>query len=254
MEADCWSVQLIDGVARCTMNTPWNLNAMSRDLLYPMAEGIKALVRDDSVRVIVIRGEGGNFCSGADLSLLGPNMDPVFLCEAMKLANAAIYDIHDGLKPVIAEVDGYAVGGGLSLALAADITYATERALFVAGWIRIAGVPDLGGSYLLVERVGLARAKEFAYTGRPISANEALQCGIVNKVVDHDRISDEVMELAKKLARQPAAALAWTKRALNAGRRLDLQSVMDMEAHVQPIALLSTEHKQAVEKFFKRQE
>ncbi len=252
MEKDCWRVELADGIARCTMNTPWNLNAMSRELVYPMAHGIKALVRDDSVRVIVIRGEGGSFCSGADLSLLGPNTDPVFLCEAMKLANAAIYDLHEGPKPVIAEVDGYAVGGGLSLALAADITYATERALFVAGWIRIAGVPDLGGSYLLVERVGLARAKEFAYTGRAISAAEALQAGIVSKVVDHDKISDEVMELANKLARQPASALSWTKRALNAGRRLDLQTVMDMEAHVQPIALLSPEHKQAIEKFFNK--
>lgn len=252
MESDCWKVELADGIARCSLNTPWNMNAMSKDLVYPMAESIKSLMRDDAVRVIVIRGEGDHFCSGADLSILGENMDPLVLCQAMQLANSVIHDLHDGPKPVIAEVDGYAVGGGLSLALAADMTYATERVMFVAGWIRIAAVPDLGGSHLLPERVGLALAKEIAYTGRVVGAEEALRIGLVNKVVSHETISEEVMELARKLARQSTSALAWTKRLLNTGRQSDLQTIMDMEAHMQPLMLLSPEHRQAVARFFNR--
>lgn len=252
METDCWKVELADGIARCSMNTPWNMNAMSKDLVYPMAESIKSLMEDSSARVIIIRGEGGQFCSGADLSILGENMDPLALCEAMQLANGVIHYLHDGPKPVIAEVDGYAVGGGLSLALAADITYATERVMFMAGWIRIAGVPDLGGSHLLPERVGLALAKEMAYTGRVVGADEALRIGLVNRIVSHETISEEVMELARKLARQSTSALTWTKRLLNAGRHSALQTMMDMEAHIQPLMLLSPEHKQAVARFFNR--
>jgi 2-(1,2-epoxy-1,2-dihydrophenyl)acetyl-CoA isomerase len=252
MDSDFFKVELVEAIARCSMNTPENMNALSKHMALPMIDNIKELLTDDSVRVIVIRGEGGNFCSGSDISLLGNSMDPAFLNEAMILMNSLLYELHESAKPVITEVDGYALGGGLGLALASDITYATERAQFCTGFIRIGAVLDMGSSYFLAERLGLAKAKEFAYTGDIMDSDEALRIGLINKVVHHEKISEEVMELAKKLVKRPAKALAWTKRALNRARHLDLQTAFDLEAHIQPIMLLSEEHKEAIRKFLDR--
>ncbi len=248
MSPDIFNAEIIGAVARCSMNNPEKMNALSMELGYPLVEGLSRVLADDDVRVIVIRGEGGNFCSGADLSLLGENLDPVFLNQSMQALGKIIHQLYRGPKPVITEVDGFAVGGGLGLALASDITYATERALFSMGFIRIAAAPDMGCSYFLAERVGLARAKELAFTGDVIGAEEALRLGLVNKIVDHREISGEVMELAQRIARRSPQALAWTKRVMNQAQHLELQVVLDLESHVQPIMLLSEEHREAVRK------
>jgi 2-(1,2-epoxy-1,2-dihydrophenyl)acetyl-CoA isomerase len=252
MGPEIFTVEISGNVARCSMNGPGNMNALGMELGQPMVEGLLGVLSDDAVRVIVLRGEGGNFCSGADLDLLGENLDPVFLNRSMKALGSIVYRLYNGPKPVITEVDGFAVGGGLGLALASDITYATERALFSMGFIRIAAAPDMGSSYFLVERVGLARAKELAFTGDVIDAEKALRMGLVNRVVDHEEISGEVMELARRIARRSPEALAWTKRMMNRSPHLELQTVLDLESHVQPIMLLSDEHREAIRKIMER--
>ncbi|MBN2026339.1 MAG: enoyl-CoA hydratase/isomerase family protein [Actinobacteria bacterium] len=254
MDNDAFIVEIEDGVARCSMNRPEDMNALSVELGYPMVEGLTRVLDDDDVRVIVLRGEGGHFCSGADLALLGENLDPVFLNESMKTIAAVILRLYEGPKPVIAEVDGFAVGGGLGLALASDITCATERALFCMGFIRIAAVPDMGSSYFLAERIGVAMAKEMAFTGDIVDAAEALRIGLVNKVVDHEKISGEVMELASRIARRSSAALATTKRMLNRYHLIELQTALSMENHAQPVSLLCEEHRAAIRKILDRWE
>lgn len=252
MESEVFRIEIADGVARCSMNRPQDMNALSVELGYPMVEGLMQVLDDDAARVIVLRGEGGHFCSGADLTLLGDNLDPVFLNQSMRAVSDVIYRLYEGPKPVIAEVDGYAVGGGLGLALASDITYATERAQFSMGFIKIAATPDMGSSYFLAERVGLVRAKEMAFTGDILGAEEALRIGLINKVVDHTQISEEVMKLATYIATKSPKTLAETKRMLNTSHLLDLRSVLDLETHVQPIMLLSEEHRAAIRKIFER--
>jgi 2-(1,2-epoxy-1,2-dihydrophenyl)acetyl-CoA isomerase len=252
MGSDLFKVEITDNIARCSMNSPGNMNALNTEMGYPMVEALGEVLADESVRVIILRGEGGHFCSGADLDLLGQDLDPPFLNQAMKAMGSIVYQLYTGPKPVITEVDGFAVGGGLGLALASDITYATERTLFCMGFIRIAAAPDMGSSYFLAERVGLARAKKMAFTGEVVGAEEALRIGLVNEVVDHQEISDKVMELARRIARRSAETLAWTKRVMNKYQRLELQSVLDLEAHVQPIMLLSEEHRAAVRKIMDR--
>ncbi|NPV59319.1 MAG: enoyl-CoA hydratase/isomerase family protein [Actinobacteria bacterium] len=254
MEGEIFSVEIEDGVARCSMNSPEDMNALSVKLGYPMVEGLTRVLEDDGVRVIVLRGEGGHFCSGADLSLLGENLDPVFLNQSMTRLAEVILRMYEGPKPVITEVDGFAVGGGLGLALASDITYATERALFCMGFVRIAATPDMGSSYFLAERVGIARAKEMAFTGRMVDAEEALRMGLVNRVVDHERISLEVMELAREIARKSQDTIATTKRMLNRSRLLELRTVLGLECSVQPVMLLSDEHRAAVRRILQRWE
>ncbi len=250
MDTEVFRVEVAGGVARCSMNRPRNMNALGVELGVPMAEGLTRALDDDAARVIVLRGEGGNFCSGADLALLGEDLDPAFLNRSMRMLGEVILRLHEGPKPVITEVDGFAVGGGLGLALSSDITCATRRARFGMGFIRIAAVPDMGSSLFLAQRVGVAKAKEMAFTGDIVEAEEALRMGLVNHVFDHDRIGAEVMKLASRIAARSPLALADTKRMLNRSRLLELREVLDLEAFTQPVALLSEEHRAAIRRFY----
>jgi 2-(1,2-epoxy-1,2-dihydrophenyl)acetyl-CoA isomerase len=252
MESEFFVVEKADGVARCSMNGP-TMNAMGMDLLPPMFEGLADALADDEVRVIVLRGEGGNFCVGADLSIMGEKMDPMFLYENMKKFADIGYILHEGPKPVITEVDGWAAGGGFSLALCSDITYATERARFYMSFVRISIIPDLGASYYLPRRVGLARAKELALAARVIDSAEAERIGLINGVFDHESISDEVMKGAKRMAKASPTVLEMTKRNLNWSHRLDLKTMLDNEASTQPFLVMSPEHQEAIKKFMEKQ-
>lgn len=250
MDTQRFVVERIGPVARCTLNHPETMNALGPETGAPMLAAMQALMVDESVKVIVLRGEGGNFCSGAALTLLGDGLDPTYLRDVMIRINAMLLDLYLGPKPVITEVDGYAVGGGLGLALASDLTIATQRAKLCAGFIRIGAVPDMGVTYFLTERVGMARARQIALTGDIIDADQALSMGLINQIVDNAGIGDAVMALANRIAKAPAEALAWTKRNLNRARHLDLRTVLDLEAHIQPLMLLSPEHRAALKKLF----
>jgi enoyl-CoA hydratase/carnithine racemase len=164
-----------------------------------------------------------------------------------------IYELHEGPRPFIAEVDGWAVGGGFGLAMAADITYVTERARFFLSWVRLSILPDFGSAYFLTRRVGLSIAKELALTGRVVDAEEALRIGLVNRIVPHEEIADKVMKMASKMAGRSPNILALTKRMLNTGHQVDLQTSLDLEAYAQSMAILAPEHKRDVEEFFKKQ-
>ena len=248
MSETVFDVQRFGAVARCSMNCPEKMNALSPATGQPMVAALQQLMTDETVAVIVLRAEGENFCTGADLEMLGDNLDPAELCHLMNRINVMLHDLHQGPKVVITAVDGFALGGGLGLALASDITIATDQAKFCCGFIRIGAVPDMGVSYFLTERVGMARAREFALTGDIIDAHQALAMGLVNRVVPWEKIDGTVMELAARIAKAPMNALALTKRNLNRARRCDLQTALDMEAHMQPLMLLSEEHKKAIGK------
>lgn len=249
MESEHFNVEIEDGVARCTMSGP-NMNAMGSVMLYPMMEGLRSVLDDEEVKVIVIRGDGGNFSTGADLTIMGEKMDPNDLNENMHRMGAFIHELHEGPRPVIAEVDGWAVGGGFGLAMAADITYATERARFFLSWVRLSILPDFGSAYFLTRRVGLSLAKELALTGSIVEAEEALRIGLINRIIPHEEISEKVMKTARKMAGRPLNILALTKRFLNVGHQVDLQTFLDWEAYAQSIAVLSPEHKKDIEEFF----
>ncbi len=251
MEPEAFMIETENGVARCSMNGPM-INAMGVTLLYPMMEGLRSVLDDGDVRVIVIRGEGGNFSVGADLTIMGEKMDPMMLRDNMRAMGSLIYELHEGPKPVIAEVDGWAVGGGFGLAMSSDITYATERARFYLSFVKLSVVPDFGSAYFLVHRVGLARAKELALTGRIVEPEEAMRIGLINRVVPHEEIAGEVMKLAVKMAGRSPNILATTKRMLNTSHSVDLKTLLDLEAHVQSLAVLAPEHHRDVEEFFKK--
>jgi 2-(1,2-epoxy-1,2-dihydrophenyl)acetyl-CoA isomerase len=251
VESQFFAVETADGVARCIMRGP-KMNALGNELLVPMIEMLEDVLLDGEVRVIVLAGEGGNFCSGGDVGTMGENMDPTYLHNNMRLINSVLYELHEGPKPVITEVDGWAVGGGMGLAMASDITYATERSRFMMSFIRISIIPDLGTAYFAAMRAGLSQAKELAMTGKVIDSAEALRLGLINKVVPHDEIAEEVMGVARKMATRSPRVLSITKRHLNNAHRVDLQTMLDFEASIQPMLVLAPEHKRDVEKFLEK--
>jgi len=252
MENETFRIEIADGVARCTMDGPM-MNAMGDKLLFPLMEGLRSVLDDDEARVIVIRGEGGNFSVGADLTIMGDKMDPVLMRDNMQIMGHLIRELHEGPKPVIAEVDGWAVGGGFGLAMSSDITYATERARFYLSFIKLSIVPDFGSAYFLAHRVGMAQAKEITLTGRIVESEEALRIGLINRIVPHEEIAGEVMKLAGKMAGRSPRILALTKRMLNTAYTVDLQTLIDFEAHAQALAVLAPEHREDVKRFFEKQ-
>ncbi len=251
MESENFRIEIEDGVARCTMKGP-NMNSLSNVMLPALMQGLRSVFDNEEVKVIILRGDEGNFCTGADLTTMGDKMDPAMLCAGMRAMGDYIYEIHQGPKPVIAEVDGWAVGGGFGIAMAADITYATERARFFLSWTRLSILPDFGSAYFLTRRIGLSLAKELALTAAIIEAEDALRMGLINRVVPHEEISDAVVKLARKLARRPANILGLTKRWLNTGHQVDLQTFLDLEAHAQALAVITPEHKEAIDDFFSK--
>jgi enoyl-CoA hydratase/carnithine racemase len=172
------------------------------------------------VRAVVITGTGRGFCSGVDL---GPSASVV---AGLTEIHEIIKGITNMEKPVIALINGVAVGGGLDLAMACDIRIASEKANLSEIFVKRGLLPDMGGAYFLPRLVGLGKAKELIFTGEIIDAKEAERIGLVNKVVPHEKLNSTGMELARKLAKGPTLAIGKAKIAINREMELNLDSAL----------------------------
>jgi 2-(1,2-epoxy-1,2-dihydrophenyl)acetyl-CoA isomerase len=197
------------GAARIlTFDRPARLNAIDITLAGALRDSLAAALADPSVRVLVLAGSGGNFCTGADLSNAGTDSVLPLLHECFLL-------IHCGPKPCIAAVEGYAYGGGLSLALACDFIVAGAGASFCAPFTGIGLIPDVGMSWTLPQRVGPARARTWMFEGTAIDAEEALASGLVDTMVDAGAALDAALERAARLATRAPMAIAALRTLLN---------------------------------------
>src|SRR6266571_913741 len=167
-------------VLTITLNRPESLNALNAAMRRELLSAIRAAGKDESVRAVVITGEGRGFCSGADLR--GGPAEREFRRVVTAEYNPLISAIRELPKPVIAAVNGVAAGAGVSLALACDLVYAAEEARFILAFVRIGLVPDSGAVHALVHALGRHRAAELAFTGDPLSAAEAAESGLINGV------------------------------------------------------------------------
>lgn len=241
-----------DGVGLLTLNRPAQRNALSREM---MREDLPGLVEriggDDSIRAVVITGAGGAFCAGADVKRMGAAspMSHAERTENLRAILGWVYDLVDLPKPVIAAVDGVAYGGGFSLALAADFILATPRARFCMVFGRIGLIPDMGAAYLLPRRIGLARAKELAFTARSITAKEAQELGIVLALHPPEALLGEATGMARRLARGSAVALREAKRLLNASPDSDRAAMIEAELQAQSACRQTAFHEEAVRRF-----
>ncbi len=212
-------------VALVTMNRPERMNSMAFDVMVPLRDALREISDDNSVRVVILTGAGRGFCSGADQSGEKgrmPNVDgltPVTVAlRAMELLDDIVLTLRRLHQPVIAAVNGPAIGGGLCLSLACDIRVAAESAYFRAAGINNGlTASELGLSYLLPRAIGSTRAAELMLTGRDVDAAEAASIGLVSRVVPDDQLIDSCLETAASISRWSRPGVELTKRTLWSG-------------------------------------
>ena len=218
-----------EDIAIVTINRPEKLNAMNIDVVKEMDNVIDHLDKDDGVKVVIITGAGEKaFSAGADIEY----MTKISPLEAEKYAltgHATLNKIENSNKPIIAAINGYALGGGCELALSCDIRVASKNAGLGQPEVTIGICPGWGGTQRLIRIIGSARAKEMIYTGKRISAEEAFQMGLVNKVVELPQLMDECMNIAKQIAKNSAIAVRISKTLLNRGIDSDINTGLKLE-------------------------
>ncbi len=237
-------------VALITLDRPERMNAMAFDVMIPFRDALREMSNDNDVRVVVVTGAGHGFCSGADHEDAGmvPNIDgltvPTIALRAMELLEDVIAQLRKMHQPVIAAVNGAAIGGGFCLALACDVRIASEAAYFRAAGINNGlTAAELGLSYLLPRAIGSSRAFEIMLSGRDVDAHEASSIGLVSRVVAREQLLDECYTLAEKIIGFSRPGTELTKRmlwsSLDAG---SLAAHMDYEGVAQLFVRLTTQN------------
>jgi 2-(1,2-epoxy-1,2-dihydrophenyl)acetyl-CoA isomerase len=215
-------------VMTITLNRPERLNAVTTDSLRALAEAC-AEAQHAEVRAVVLTGSGRGFCAGADITAPKISMQPGSR-RLRQLYHPVFLELATLPKPVIAAVNGPAVGAGVSLAAAADIRIASKQARFVAGFVDVGLAPDTGASHFLVRLMGYSGAFYFLGSGLPLSAEQALAAGLVNEVVEHDVLLGRAYELATLLAGKPGVGVSATKSLLLRSAQNSLADQLEAEA------------------------
>jgi len=243
------------GELRITLNRPDVMNAWDKQFGLDLLAAVEEAASDDEVRAVVITGAGRAFSSGADLRA-GFDPTPEGHPDVQTVLRERYHPIIVGIrrmpKPVLAAVNGPAVGIGCSLALACDLIIARESAYFLLAFVNIGLVPDGGSSLLLPERIGLARASEMAMLGERIGAKQALEWGLVNRVAADDEFEGAVDELAARLAAGPTASYAGSKRQFNEWLFARMDAQLDLEASIQQQAAASGDFLEGVQAFLEK--
>jgi 2-(1,2-epoxy-1,2-dihydrophenyl)acetyl-CoA isomerase len=243
------------GVLTLTLNRPERLNAMSQELIGMIIEQLDRALAESEVRTVLITGTGRGFCAGADLAgtgtgtTTGADGKPDLGVVIERLYNPMIRAIRNLPKPVIAAVNGVAAGGGANLALACDIVLAARSARFDQAFVRIALLPDLGGTWFLPHAVGDARARALAMLGTSVPAEDAQRMGMIWQVVDESKLMAEATGLARRLASGPTLSYAAIKRAINAAATNTLDQQLDLERDSQRALGQSADFKEGVAAF-----
>ncbi|MBL8191248.1 MAG: enoyl-CoA hydratase [Acidobacteria bacterium] len=245
-------VSLENGVKRITFNNPKRRNALDFEAFKFIGDEIRRSAVDDT-KVIVMTGAGDAFCAGADVQGFGSGEVTQDVTASLRAGvNPGIQAMRDLPKPIIARVHGHAAGVGCNYALAADFIVASDQAFFGQVFVKIGLMPDGGGTYFLPRAVGYCRAFELMALGEPISSQQALEMGMINRVVSVDALDDAVEELTRKLVASPGLALAKIKAALNASPQFDLAAALDFEAVNQGECFRSEDFKEGVSAFLEK--
>jgi 2-(1,2-epoxy-1,2-dihydrophenyl)acetyl-CoA isomerase len=241
------------GVAWIRLSRPDKLNAIGSVMRSQLADAIKQAERDDAVRVVVLTGSGRAFSAGGDIGEMDQGMDsrtPDELGRVLREEYGAMFiRLRTMPKPVIAALNGPALGIGASFALACDIRIGTPEAYLTEAFINIGLVMEGGASYLLPRLAGLGVAFEMFFTGQPLSAADAHRLGVINRIVPADRLEQEVRDLAHHIASQPRQALAGAKRAVNRAVRSSYEEAVEFESYLQEAQVANGEFPAGVKKF-----
>jgi len=241
-----------DNIGVLTVNRPDKLNALSNELTEELLQILDTVEKDVDLRVLVITGAGDKaFVAGADIKEL-VERDAVMGRDVSRSRQALFARIENLPVPVIAAVNGYALGGGLELALACNIRIASEKAQFGAPEVKLGIIPGDGGTQRLPRLVGLGRAMEMVLTGDFIDALEAHRIGLVNRVVPHEELMENVMALAKKIASRPPLAVQYAKEAVNRSQEGDTASGYELESYLHALACTTEDKTEGVAAFLEK--
>jgi 2-(1,2-epoxy-1,2-dihydrophenyl)acetyl-CoA isomerase len=239
------------GVLTITLNRP-KVNAFNFEMIQAVQAAFKQAERDSQVRCVVLTGQGSVFSAGQDVVEFRQAENLSFRTHLQRTYNPLVLQIRRLEKPVLAALNGAVSGAALGLALACDLRIAADTARFVVGFLGIGLVPDSAVSLLLPALIGLGRASEYAFTNTPISAEQALQMGLVNRVAPAAELAALAAALAASLAAGPVGAMGLAKRAFNKAVLPNLEAVLDYEAHLQDIAGRRPEHAEGISAFLEK--
>jgi enoyl-CoA hydratase/carnithine racemase len=247
----------VDGaIATIVLNRPSRKNAFTLEMVDEWAESLERAGSDDAVRVVVLTGAGDAFCSGVDLDAFkgearGPLQEKQLLTDRVHRVARAMDRLS---KPVIAAVNGVAVGAGMDMSLMCDIRIAGRSARFSEGYIRVGLIPGDGGCYYLPRIVGVANALRLMWTGEFVSADQALGMGLVSEVVNDDELLDSVYRLAKTIADRAPIAVETIKRSVYQGLDQSLSSALDSISSHQAVVLSTDDSAEAFAAFRERRD
>lgn len=245
-----------DNVAVITLNRPENMNTFNLVMLKELIASFEAIALDDEIRAVILTGEGRAFSAGADVKgvdeLLGIQKEKVEDTDTMKLVNRLVLAIRQTPKPVVAALNGVVAGASTNFVMACDIIIASENARFAENFINIGLIPDGGGTYFLPELIGYQRATEIFFTGKILSAREALELGLYNRVVPQEEVLKEAVELARDLAQRPGRAIAAGKALLNREAIPRLRGYLEEEAKYQRMMVATEDAKEGVTAFIEK--
>jgi 3-hydroxypropionyl-coenzyme A dehydratase len=220
-----------DGIAVIKINRPDKYNAMNTEVAKDLISVFNDLDKDDAVKVIILTGEGDKaFSAGADIAYMS-TITPIESESYAKTGHLLTSTVENCSKPTIAAINGFALGGGLELALACDIRIASDTAKMGQPEVTIGVCPGWGGTQRLQRIVGIAKAKELIYTGRQIKADEAKEIGLVNQVVELPKLTEESVNMAKMIVQNSAMAVRMSKIAINKGRNSDIDTGLALELY-----------------------
>ncbi|MFC4770260.1 enoyl-CoA hydratase [Effusibacillus consociatus] len=238
-----------DGIATLVLNRPEAANALSVQMLYELHEAINEIRFDRSVRCVIITGAGEKaFCAGADLKERS-GMDPTQVRKTVSLIRGDMNDLESLPQPVIAAVNGVALGGGTELALACDIRVASEHAKFGLTETSLGIIPGAGGTQRLPRLIGKGRAKELIFTAKRIDANEALAIGLVEYVTPAESLMEKALEIAEQIVRNAPIAVAQAKYAIDKGFDVDLNTGLAIEMNAYEVTVPTKDRLEGLQAF-----
>ncbi|XRQ11974.1 enoyl-CoA hydratase-related protein [Actinomadura welshii] len=245
-----------DGVGTITLNRPDGMNSLTVEMKELLRATVERAAADASARAVLLTGSGRAFCAGQDLREHGDNLAAGRGLDdtVRRHYNPIVLALAGMRKPVVAAVNGVAAGAGASLAFACDLVVASDKARFATAFTGIGLAPDSGMSWTLQRLVGRAKAAELLLLGEPVKAQEALEIGLVNRVVPADELAPASVELARRLAAGPTVSYGAVKAALDHAATHDLASALEREAELQDECEKTSDHHNATEAFLKKQQ
>lgn len=241
-----------------TMSQPETRNALTGNTaVEEFVQACDAIRRDTSIRAVILTAEGSVFSSGGNVKdmeryqtqRLMPDTIREEYRNGIQRLPKALYNLD---VPVIAAINGPAIGAGLDLTCMCDIRIASDKATFAESFVKVGIVPGDGGAWLLPRAIGASKAAEMAFTGDALNAQQALACGLVSSVVPHEQLLESALALARRIAANPGGVLRMTKRLLREGERSSLESLLEMSAGYQAIAHMTDDHHEAVRAFIEK--